>query len=391
MGGDLALAQDYENYLNNREAINAVMAANPESAFTAGWIATFARVNELGLNHTNASDFTGGLVGFLDSVNKAGLGADASNVSVKHGTDGLSIVVDVRVANGVEVPGALLAFADLTSEFSDAIGTTVQFVFNNNIAVGGFHPLGSTQAANGDNDLWIGVFGAANTFQGTGGHDILVGGAWNDVITGGAGWDFIDGGPGDDILQGQDGNDILRGGPGNDNLQGGPGNDTYVFARGDGGDVVVDEGGADSLLFGTGISHADVLVQSSGNDVIIAVRDPAHPNTPFEQLTDRIRLQGGMLSLNGIENFRFADGATLDLAGLSNRAPVVTATLANERLNPGEVLQIAHMFSAGDADGDAMSYYLYDDNAAAGSGTVWNALIASNTMLAAGCGGHCAA
>jgi hypothetical protein len=124
----------------------------------------------------------------------------------------------------------------------------------------------------------------------------------------------------------------------------------------------------------------DVLVQSSGNDVIIAVRDPAHPNAAFEQLTVRIRLQDGRLALNGIENFRFADGATLDLAGLSNRAPVVTATPANVRLNPGEVLQVAHMFSAGDALRLAQ-----DDR------ETINALIAANTIFAAGRGGHCAA
>jgi hypothetical protein len=37
LSADLSVAQDYENYLNNREAINALMAANPDSAFTAGW------------------------------------------------------------------------------------------------------------------------------------------------------------------------------------------------------------------------------------------------------------------------------------------------------------------------------------------------------------------
>ncbi len=81
LGGDLSVAQDYENYLNNREAINALIAANPDSAFAAGWIATFARVNDLELNQYGASDFLGGLVGFLDSVAKAGLGFDASDVS----------------------------------------------------------------------------------------------------------------------------------------------------------------------------------------------------------------------------------------------------------------------------------------------------------------------
>ena len=43
------------------------------------------------------SDFLGGLVGWLDSVNKAGLGAAAANASVKHGS-GSSMVVEVRVA-----------------------------------------------------------------------------------------------------------------------------------------------------------------------------------------------------------------------------------------------------------------------------------------------------
>ena len=111
MSGDLGVAQDYENYLNNREAINALMAANPESAFTAGWIATFARVSELGLNHVNASDFTGGLVGYLDSVNKAGLGAEAANATVRRGSDN-SVIVEIKVANGAEVPGSLSVFAD---------------------------------------------------------------------------------------------------------------------------------------------------------------------------------------------------------------------------------------------------------------------------------------
>ena len=66
LGGNLSVAQDYENYLNNREAINALIAANPDTAFTAGWIATFARVNDLRLNQSDASDFLGGLVGYLE-------------------------------------------------------------------------------------------------------------------------------------------------------------------------------------------------------------------------------------------------------------------------------------------------------------------------------------
>jgi Ca2+-binding RTX toxin-like protein len=237
MSGDLSVAQDYENYLNNREAINALMAANPDSAFTAGWIATFARVNDLGLNHMNASDFLGGLVGYLDSVAKAGLGAEAANATVRRGSDN-SVIVEIKVANGVEVPGALSVFADHINVTSDASGQTVQFTVDSGVVANGYHFFGAgASGGDGANDLWTGGAGVENNFTGTGGHDILVGGAMNDVIYGGGGWDFIDGGAGNDYLFGQDGNDILRGGGGTDFLFGGAGNDTYVFARGDGAEA----------------------------------------------------------------------------------------------------------------------------------------------------------
>ena len=216
MSADLAVAQDYQNYLNNREAINALIAANPDSAFAAGWIATFARVNDLGLNHMSASDFLGGLVGYIDSLNKAGLGAAAANAIVSRGV-GNTVVVEIKIPNGAEVPGSLSVFADHMTVSSDAGGQTLQFIVDS-----GFSASGTQYIAGGA--------------SGTAGHDILVGSAGDDSIGGGAGWDFIAGGAGGDHLYGEDGSDILRGGRGNDDLQGGLGNDTYVFNRGDGAD-----------------------------------------------------------------------------------------------------------------------------------------------------------
>jgi Ca2+-binding RTX toxin-like protein len=148
-------------------------------------------VQELGLNHVNASDFTGGLVGFLDSVNKAGLGW-AANASVGYGgADGKVITIAIKTPNGVEVPGSLAAFADLTTASSDASGQTVQLQFAANLSGGGLRRL-VTGASGGDgaNDLWFGG-DSGQTFNGTGGHDILVGGAGNDVLDGGAGVDNI--------------------------------------------------------------------------------------------------------------------------------------------------------------------------------------------------------
>ncbi len=319
LGGDIRTAQDYEQYLNDRETINALIELYPESAFTAGWAATFARVKELGLDQVNGSDFIGGVVGWLDSVNKAGLGAEAANATVK--LNGTTVTVEIKIANGAEVPGALSVFADTISQTSDATGTTVRFVFNNGLAVTGFQFLAA---------------GA----PGTPGNDIMAGSAGDDTIHGGAGWDFIDGGAGSDHLFGEEGNDILRGGLGNDDLQGGQGDDSYVFNRGDGADTISDHyhtsvqddpgtgpasnptytdrvvnAGTNSLVFGPGIARSDIALAQSGNDLIVYVKDPAHPGVPVAQLTDTIRLQGWFNpdGYDRIEKFVFADGP-LDLS-----------------------------------------------------------------------------
>jgi hypothetical protein len=118
-------------------------------------------------------------VGYLDSVNKAGLGAAAANASVTQ--SGASVTVAVHVAHGVDIPGALSVFADQTNVTSDATGQTVQLVFNGGLSAVGFGPGGA-------NTLWFGGNGGA-AFSGGGGSDILVAGAGNDVVHGGAGWD----------------------------------------------------------------------------------------------------------------------------------------------------------------------------------------------------------
>jgi hypothetical protein len=245
LSGDLRTAQDYEIYLDNREAINAVMAANPDTAFTVGWIATFARVNDLGLNHTNASDFLGGLVGWLDSVKKAGL--VFSPAGVHYDAVGTTVLIDIKLANGTFIPGALSAFADQLTQSSDATGTTLHFVLNNAIAPLGFQGPSSAVMVSGEwqvsgsagNNIWFGTNAAASTFTATGsGNDILIGGSTDEHILAGEGWNFVDGGAGSDTIISGSGSDILHGGPGHDYLAGGGGNDSYTFSRGDGADTV---------------------------------------------------------------------------------------------------------------------------------------------------------
>ena len=75
----------------------------------------------------------------------------------------------------------------------------------------------------------------------------------NDFILGGAGDDHLYGETGNDNLYGDEGNDTLYGGQGDDMLYGGAGNDTFVYADGDGIDVVKDyEEGKDTLQISAG-------------------------------------------------------------------------------------------------------------------------------------------
>lgn len=341
LAGNLQVAQDYERYLDNREVINALIAANPNTAFTEGWAATFARVQDLGLSHYGAVDFLGGMVtGYLDSIRKAGLSFNVADLSVKHGSDG-SVTIAIHVPANVDIPGVLSVFASHTDVVNDASGKTIQFVFTDGLVAGNFHGPASSTVVNGiqvvngagGNNIWFGRDDMPNSFTALeGSTNVLVGGAMNDVVRGGGGADFIDGGAGNDQLYGNAGNDLLRGGKGADAIYGDQGNDTYVFNRGDGVDTVLDDyrytvvvprvgsqtyhpnGGTDTLAFGAGINQSDIVLQLSGNDLIIGVKDPANPGLLITQMVDRITLQNWLDPLDRIEKFIFSDGTTLDFS-----------------------------------------------------------------------------
>lgn len=71
------------------------------------------------------------------------------------------------------------------------------------------------------------------------GWDRLFGGSGQDTLSGGAGNDLLDGGRQGDRLRGHGGRDTLIGGAGNDTLNGGGGGDLFVFADGDGSDLIL--------------------------------------------------------------------------------------------------------------------------------------------------------
>lgn len=109
-------------------------------------------------------------------------------------------------------------------------------------------------------------------------NDVIDGGEGSDVIDGGEGDDRLSGGGGQDELKGGDGDDWLQGGLDNDLLVGGEGGDTYVFALGDGSDIidnfdfsVLNEDRNDRIRFDDSIAVTDIILSRQGDDLLVTI------------------------------------------------------------------------------------------------------------------------
>ncbi|WP_017721297.1 DUF4347 domain-containing protein [Kamptonema formosum] len=110
----------------------------------------------------------------------------------------------------------------------------------------------------------------SQTFNGTGGDDILNGNPGNealngfdgsDTLIGSAGSDNLDGGSGNDLLYGNQGADFTEGGTGNDRIF--AGKDSDGVSGGDGDDTLAGDFGSDTLNAGAG---NDLLYGNAGAD-----------------------------------------------------------------------------------------------------------------------------
>ena len=90
---------------------------------------------------------------------------------------------------------------------------------------------------NDGNDRLYGEAGNDKVYGGTG-DDLLYGNEGNDLLSGNEDNDSLYGGANDDTIYGGVGNDILTGGKGNDSLWGGDDDDEFIYAAGDGKDVI---------------------------------------------------------------------------------------------------------------------------------------------------------
>jgi len=285
--------------------------------------------------------------GNIDTV-QFGEGVSASDVLLWRSGDSLYLYIDGFNGDRLELQNYFyqegvsaysienIRFADGTSWDLATIKSKVVVPTEGNDSLIGYAGNDTLSGLAGD-DIIYGRAGddtidggaGADTLYGEDGNDTLFGGAQDDTLNGGYGADLLQGGDGNDTLNGEAGNDTLDGGAGNDTLNGGAGNDTYLFGRGSGRDTVYDydttSGNIDTVQFGEGVSASDVLLWRSGDSLYLYIDG-------FNG--DRLELQNYFyqegVSAYSIENIRFADGTSWDLATIKSK--VVVPTEGNDSL-----------------------------------------------------------
>lgn len=115
----------------------------------------------------------------------------------------------------------------------------------------------------------------------------------------------------DNVISGNNGANVMAGLEGNDILAGGRGNDTYRFDAGFGRDVILEDdataGNTDRILFGAGISVADVDLGRFDDDLFIHAGDRQHSIQVLDWFA---------ADANKVERIEFADGTSWDAAAI---------------------------------------------------------------------------
>ena len=190
-------------------------------------------------------------------------------------------------------------------EFADGTTVSASYFFNTLITING----------SGVFDDYTGGYGINST--------TIYGSDIADTINAYEGNDYIKTGLDDDIVYGGNGSDTLVGGKGNDTLYGGYDNDTYIFNLGDGNDTIEDyapslsNSKADKVVFGDEISLEDIIVDRTGNDMILRIKDTDDSIRIVNQYTNEYYR---------VENFEFADGTTVAASHFFNTPITITGS-----------------------------------------------------------------
>ncbi|MCG7550755.1 calcium-binding protein, partial [Pseudoalteromonas sp. Of7M-16] len=204
---------------------------------------------------------------------------------------------------------------------------------------------------------------ANEALRGTNLDNVINGEAGNDVLSGGLGDDILDGGEGNDTITSKEGNDTINGGAGDDNIntwggtknetnmiQGGLGDDTvvggqrsdvYIYNLGDGNDTYTEhagtEFGEDKIIFGEGISQAQVTFGRVGHDILIKITNTDGSYSGSITIKDGFYyktppIRPDELNAGKIESIEFVDGSVITMAEVIDIVKVVHGTAQADRL-----------------------------------------------------------
>ncbi len=140
----------------------------------------------------------------------------------------------------------------------------------------------------------------------------------DDDVVGFNGNDVIDTGDGNDIIHAGSGNDTITGGRGDDVLYGEGGSDTYLYRKGDGNDIIVEnatDGEKDRLVL-SDFGRADTTFAIDGNGLVLSF-------VPSGSVT----LRG-----SGFSEVQFADGSIMAYAD------IVAEVIANKMTDGNDVI-----------------------------------------------------
>lgn len=316
--GDLVVAQDYNTFLGQKEMIGALISADPESAFSAGWLVTLVRAGELGLHKRSYTDWIGGFTGLLDELYDGKIdGASVHAASVGARFDAVN---NERLWSLVNQEGIFLGYSRDTIDLAGQTqidGTSADdTIALSAITIGSDGkdiPRGGAQLADSSGFVINGETGAsgavdirvASTINAGAGNDVVHASDLGDNVFGDEGNDTLYGGRLDDWLLGGDGNDVLDAGSADGVSLGGDGN---YLNGGAGSDILRGREGSDWLEGGDGV---DTLTGGAGDDILSGGAG------------DNDQLEGG----SGADQYlvRRGDGADVVDEG-ANSAPVVTGT-----------------------------------------------------------------
>ncbi|WP_236759713.1 calcium-binding protein [Agrobacterium tumefaciens] len=190
------------------------------------------------------------------------------------------------------------------------------------------------EGTNGSDEL-VGI-DIAEILDGKDGNDTIDGRGGADRIIGGAGDDLLFGGAGDDRIDGGIGADQIRGGFGNDILVDNDGDDTYIFARGDGRDELLDYNntGKDTVKFLDIASGEIEVLRHDYNSIILRVRGT----------DDQIKLINptNFIDFATVDRFEFSDGVVWNHSDLLERYYSQATTSGNDHIYGSSSAGVLH-------------------------------------------------